>query len=249
MISLFSHLHKNVISRFAFLSIKSNFSSFLTIFKNLSPYLDRIIAAIHFVLGKLQNLLSLATKESYFIFKEVLYKQKDGVAMCSPLGPTLANAFLCFYERKSLEECPSEFKPGFYRRYVDDIPVLFRSTNHLEKLRNYFITCHPNMSFSFETEKKNGKMSFLDVEISRENATFVTTIYRQPTFSGAYTHFESFLPSTHKFSMLYTLVYRCFTLCSDWTKFHRDLVTLKEIFLTNGHPKSFIDKCFKCFLI
>ena len=46
-----------------------------------------------------QNLLSLATKESYFIFNKVLYKQKDGVVMGSPLGPTLANAFLCFYER------------------------------------------------------------------------------------------------------------------------------------------------------
>ena len=46
-----------------------------------------------------QNLLSLATKESYFIFNKVLYKQKDGVVMGSPLGPTSANAFLCFHER------------------------------------------------------------------------------------------------------------------------------------------------------
>ena len=92
-----------------------------------------------------QNLLSLATKESYFIFNKVLYKQKDGVAMGSPLGPILPNAFLCFYERKYLEECPSEFKPVFYRRYVDDIFVLFKPTDHLEKFCNYFNTCHPNM--------------------------------------------------------------------------------------------------------
>ena len=53
-----------------------------------------------------RNLLSLATKESCFIFKEVLYKQKDGVGVGSPLGPTLANAFLCFYETKWPEKCP-----------------------------------------------------------------------------------------------------------------------------------------------
>ena len=53
-----------------------------------------------------RNLLSLATKESYFIFNGILWKQKDGVAMDSSLGPTLANAFLCFYERKWLEKCP-----------------------------------------------------------------------------------------------------------------------------------------------
>ena len=90
------------------------------------------------------------------------------------------------------------------------------------------------MSFSFEKEK-NGKMSFLDVEISGVNGKLVTTIYHKPSFSGVYTHFESFLPSTHKFGMFYTLIYRCFTLCSDWTKFHRELVTLKEIFQRNGY--------------
>ena len=58
-------------------------------------------------------------------------------------------------------------------------------------------------------------MSFLDVEISGENGKVVTTVYRKPTFSGVYTHFESFLPSRQKFGMLYTLVYRCFTLCLD----------------------------------
>ena len=100
--------------------------------------------------------------------------------MGSPLGPTLANAFLCFYEKTWLEKCPPEFKPVFYRRYVDDIFALLKSTDHLVKFRNYFSTFHPNMSFPFEEEKK-GKMSFLDVEISRENGKFVTTVYLKPT--------------------------------------------------------------------
>ena len=41
------------------------------------------------------KLLETATSESSFIFDFRLYKQIDGVAMGSPLGPTLANAFLC----------------------------------------------------------------------------------------------------------------------------------------------------------
>ena len=40
-----------------------------------------------------KNLLSLATQESYFIFNDVLYKIKDGVAMPLPLGLTMANVF------------------------------------------------------------------------------------------------------------------------------------------------------------
>ena len=52
--------------------------------------------------SEFKELLSLSTKESYFIFNGLLYIQIDGVAMGSPLGPTLANAFLCFYEKKKV---------------------------------------------------------------------------------------------------------------------------------------------------
>ena len=100
--------------------------------------------------SEFKNLLSLATQESYFIFNDVLYKHKDDVAMISPVRPTVANVFLSFYETKWLEQCPKDLKPVFYRRYVDNIFVLFESTEHLSKFRNYLNTCHSNMSFSFE---------------------------------------------------------------------------------------------------
>ena len=47
---------------------------------------------------QLHKLLSLAATDCFFIFNENVYKQKDGVAMGNPLGPTLANAFLAYHE-------------------------------------------------------------------------------------------------------------------------------------------------------
>ena len=88
------------------------------------------------------------------MFNDILYKQKDGVAARSPLGSTMANVFLSFYEMKWLEQCPNELKPVFYRRYVDDIFILFESAEHLSKSHPYLKMCHPNMSFSLN---KNGK--------------------------------------------------------------------------------------------
>ena len=41
----------------------------------------------------LKSNLSLACKEGYFIFDNLLYQQIDGVSIGSPLGPTLANIF------------------------------------------------------------------------------------------------------------------------------------------------------------
>ena len=100
------------------------------------------------------------------------------------------------------------------------------------------------MSFTIEGEKQN-RMSFLDVRIIHEDKTFTTSVYCKPTFSGVYTHYDSFLPSTYKFGTVYTLAYRCLQICSSGTKLHNELVCLKEIFLKNSYPEDFINKCFK----
>ena len=57
--------------------------------------------------------------------------------MGSPLGPTLANIFLCFHEQIWLDNCPVEFKPVIYRRFVDDTFLLFRPKEHIENFRLY----------------------------------------------------------------------------------------------------------------
>ena len=82
--------------------------------------------------------------------------------------------------------------------------------------------------------------------VSRRNQ--VCHYHRKPTFSGVYMHFDSVLPATYKFSMIYTSFFRCFSICSNWTNFHSKLVFVKDIFLKGGWPMSLIDECFKTFL-
>ena len=46
-----------------------------------------------------RQLLTISVKSSCFLFN-VYYKQIHGVAMRSPLGPTLANLFLVYHEHE-----------------------------------------------------------------------------------------------------------------------------------------------------
>ena len=103
----------------------------------------------------LYDLLKIAVTESYFIFDNKLYKQIDGVAMDSPLVPTLANAFLCHYEKTWLNECRSQCKPVVYRRYIDNIFILFKSKEHVTLFVNYMNWKQKNIEFTFETEDSN----------------------------------------------------------------------------------------------
>ena len=84
-----------------------------------------------------RELLTRTMSKSLVLFDQEFYKQHDGVAMGSPLGSTLANVFLCYHEKIWLQNCPSEFKPVIYRRYVDDTFLLFRPKHHIEKFQNY----------------------------------------------------------------------------------------------------------------
>ena len=90
--------------------------------------------------------------------------------MGSPLGPTLANAFLVYHEKNCLEHCLLEYKPLYYRRYVDDIFVLFNSAEHLKRFHSYLNSRQLNISFTAENEKDN-RMSFLDVNIIRQKTS------------------------------------------------------------------------------
>ena len=92
-------------------------------------------------------------------------------------------------------------------------------------------------------------MSFLDVNIIIEQGKFTTFGYCKPTFSRIYIHFDSLLPSSNKVGLLPTLLYRRFEICSDWTKFHLELVKLIDVFKSNSCPENFINNYFKVFLI
>ena len=104
---------------------------------------------------QITKVLSLATKESIVLLDMVFYTQVGNVAMGSPLGPSLANTVLCHHETKWLNDCPKKSIPVFYKRYVDDIFVLFKRVEHVKSFVDYMNSKHKNINFSFETKKMN----------------------------------------------------------------------------------------------
>ena len=139
-----------------------------------------------------------------------------------PLGSSLANAFLFHHETKWLNDCPDKFKTVFYKRYVDDIFVLFKRLEHVKLFVDYMNSKHKNINFSFQTEK-DGQMLFLDVNVFRENSKFVTNLYRKEIFTGVDTNFSSFIPLEHKSGVVYTSLHRYFCFVTDMSKFHFEI--------------------------
>ena len=80
------------------------------------------------LLKSFSDLLTRAGKDIIFLFNSATYSQIEGIGIGNPLGPSFANIFPCHHENNWLENCPELFKPKFYRRYVDDLFLLFEKT-------------------------------------------------------------------------------------------------------------------------
>ena len=194
----------------------------------------------YFNKDQMRKLLELDTLGNYFFFNGSIYRQTDEVAMGSPLGPHLANIFMCYMEKRWLRDCPAEFKPILYRRYVDDTFLLFKCNSHVDLFLNYVNSQHPNIKFTCDKEK-DSTLPFLDINIKKEESEFITSIYRKPTFTGLFSKYYAFSPKQNKENLIYTLTVRAFHISSNFFKLDVELQFLKTILQKNGYPLSFIE--------
>ena len=106
--------------------------------------------------------LKPSIKLKLFQFDGRLYEEVDGVAMGSPLGPLVANAFLCSIE----EQLGRENKlPSFYRRYV------------ICQYRTFKVNeFHPSIHFTMEIADIN-KLPLLGMMTEKKGCKLVTSVY------------------------------------------------------------------------
>ena len=56
------------------------------------------------------------------------------------------------------------------------------------------------------------------------------------------------MPETYKIGLIKSLLFWCFSLCSDFIKFHHEIDKLKSILYKSSYPRDLVDKCIKEFL-
>lgn len=185
-----------------------------------------------------KNLLLLCTENIQFLFNGIYYRQIDGCAMGSPLGPLLANIFVGSLEYKMSSALKRHCH--LYVRYVDDTFILAKSQEDARTLFKKFNEVHTNLKFTMEMES-NGKLPFLDVLVHRFSEGFHTSIFRKPTSCGLLLNFHSFCPFHYKTGLIHSFFDRARKLCSP-DFLDDELKFLTSIFMKNDYPPQVIQQ-------
>ena len=118
--------------------------------------------------------MEFATKKSHFLFDGKYYDQIDGAVMGSPLGPALANIFICDFGEKWLVN--AKISPSFWNRYVDDTFTVFNNKDSANEFLHYLNSCHSNIKFTIEFKQKYKDKQILTI---RRFGVFMTPFSRR----------------------------------------------------------------------
>ena len=123
--------------------------------------------------------------------------------------PLVANLFMENLEQKAMVPTEEEIRTVMWKRYVDDILAIVTQGKTTELLTHINIIDTTNSIKFTKEEMDNNTIAFLEVTIMvNENGELNTKVYRKPTHTNQYLHFESHHPVIHKLGVVRTLLDR-----------------------------------------
>jgi hypothetical protein len=117
--------------------------------------------------------------------------------------------------------------------------------DNLQKFLDHINSFNPSIKFTFEVQKDDETIPFLDVLFTiHDDGSLRHKVYRKPTHTDRYLHYNSFHHPSIKNSVCKTLINRAKTIC-EVSNIDDELEHLRNVLKINGYPRHFIDNAMK----
>ena len=186
---------------------------------------------------RVAELLEVCLRSTYFSYNGNFYEQREGAAMGSPVSAVVANLYMEFFEELALASAPA--KPRLWKRYVDDTCCILKKDT-AEELLNHLNSVRPTIKFTVELEK-DGTLPFLDTLLRRkDDGSLDITVYRKPTHTDRYLHFQSHHPTHVRRGLVRCLYDRARSITTSEEGLQKEEHHLAGVLKQNGYPANFI---------
>ena len=171
-----------------------------------------------------------------FSFGDNYYKQANGVAMGTKMGPSYANLFVDFIEHQFFRQINGP-KPGLYGRLIDDcIGATFSTREELIQIITVANSSNPALKYTWEIS--DIFFTFLHNKVSTEG----NGQYYKPTDSTDSQSLVVFIFTSiiHQEFCSFSRFLRFLFLCSDGSDFSDNSEAMYQFFDKRGYPVSVV---------
>lgn len=214
----------------------------INIFKSfLDSRTDKTMPTIFLI-----TLLTFVLSCNVLTFDKKFFLQLVGCAMGSRVAPTFACLFLGAIEKDMLAKWWG-IKPIWYKRYIDDIFLLWNGDEKsLKEFISYLNSFHPYLKFKATYDFSSKSVEFLDTVISIDQNNYIqTTLFTKPGKKCTYLSPASCHPSFMVANIPYSLGLRLKRICSNDIDFLKHLDILKNKLTARGYKVNSILKSFE----
>ena len=161
--------------------------------------------------------------------------------MGSPISLLIANLFMEEFEVKALNFYPHP--PSMWARFVNDTFVISKA-EHRQALLQHINSQDPHIQLTMEEPTPQGSLPFLDTLVKVETVnTLGTSVYKKPTHTDQYLHWDSNHHITAKQSVFNTLAHRAKTVSSTQETLDRELNHITQALKTCQFPNWALNQC------
>lgn len=191
----------------------------------------------------LQSVIQHILKNNVFQFDDKIYRQTFGTAMGTPMAPSIANIFMAWLEDRILKESAWEIKENTWKRFIDDIVMLwFHGEENLLHFLKWINTLHPTIQFTAQFGTSN--IAYLDVNLNIVDRKLTTDLHLKPTDANMCLPFHSCHPRHCTRSIPYSQCLRLRRICSDEETFNKRAHDLQEKLRKRGYPDKLLQSAF-----
>ena len=139
------------------------------------------------------------------------------------------------FETRAIQSSPNP--PLLWKRFVDDTFVIMKKC-HREEFMKHLNSVDKNIQFTAEEPGPEGALPFLDILIKPDQeGRLDTTVYRKPTHTDQYLHWDSLHPIPSKYSVVGTLHHRAKTICSNHQMLKEEEEHLTKVLMKCNYPR------------
>ena len=196
--------------------------------ESIAPPTEDVITVVEHVL-----------RNNVFTFEDKFYRQTCGMAMGSPMAPSIANLFMAWLEERMLNSSPVPVRDELWKRFIDDILLLWTgSEDDLQRFVDHINSFLPTIQLTVQSSTDS--LSFLDTSISLKDGFLQTDLYTKPTDSHAYLHPRSCHPRHVTKGIVPGQFIRLKRLCSDPDVFEHRCNEMQSNFIRRGYDEALV---------